>query len=174
MSLVVVCPLSKVSATVDRLGASHLVSLIDVETLVERPDSILPEHHLYLGIHDITEPVDGLILPDEEHVRELIEFVEQWDRKQPMVVHCYAGISRSTAAAFIALCVARPDRDEREIARALRSAASFASPNPRLIALADSLLGRDGRMVRAIAEIGRGELAFEGEPFALRLEGDDD
>ena len=173
MSLVVVCPLSEVAATVDRLGASHLVSLIDVETLVPRPDSIPPENHLYLGIHDITEPVEGLILPDEEHVRELIDFVEQWDHKQPMVVHCYAGISRSTAGAFIALCVARPERDEREIARKLRAAASFASPNPRLIELADRLLHRNGRMVRAIAEIGRGELAFEGVPFALRLEADD-
>jgi predicted protein tyrosine phosphatase len=173
MSLVVVCPLSEVAATVDRLGASHLVSLIDVETLVPRPDSIPPENHLYLGIHDITEPVEGLILPDEEHVRELIDFVEQWDRKQPMVVHCYAGISRSTAGAFIALCVARPERDEREIARKLRAAASFANPNPRLIELADRLLDRKGRMVRAIAEIGRGELAFEGVPFALRLEADD-
>jgi predicted protein tyrosine phosphatase len=90
-----------------------------------------------------------------------------------MVVHCYAGISRSTAAAFIALCVARPERDEREIARALRAAASFANPNPRLIALADDLLHRHGRMVQAIAEIGRGELAFEGVPFALGLESDD-
>src|SRR4051812_1442757 len=173
MSVVVVCPLSEVSATVDRLGASHLVSLIDVATLVERPDSIRPENHLYLGIHDITEPVEGLILPDDEHVRELIDFVSQWDRRQPMVVHCYAGISRSTAAAFIALCVARPDRDEREIARALRNAASFASPNARLIALADRLLQRNGRMIRPIAEIGRGELAFEGVPFSLGLEGDD-
>jgi predicted protein tyrosine phosphatase len=173
MSLVVVCPLSEVAATVDRLGASHLVSLIDVETLVARPDSIAPQNHLYLGIHDITEPIEGLILPDEAHVRELIEFVEQWDGKQPMVVHCYAGISRSTAAAFIALCVARPERDEREIAHALRAAASFANPNPRLIALADDLLHRHGRMVQAIAEIGRGELAFEGVPFALGLEGDD-
>ena len=69
MSLVVVCPLSEVAATVDRLGASHLVSLIDVETLVARPDSIAPQNHLYLGIHDITEPIEGLILPDEAHVR---------------------------------------------------------------------------------------------------------
>jgi predicted protein tyrosine phosphatase len=173
MSFVVVCPLSEVPATVDRSGASHLISLIDVETLVARPDSILPENHLYLGIHDITEPMDGLILPDETHVRELIAFVEQWDRKQPMVVHCYAGISRSTAAAFIAVCVARPERDEREIAQTLREAASFASPNPRLIALADRLLGRGGRMVRAIAEIGRGELAFEGVPFMLAVESRD-
>jgi predicted protein tyrosine phosphatase len=173
MPFVVVCPLSEVAVTVDRSGASHLISLIDAETIVMRPESILPENHLYLGVHDITEPMDGLILADEAHVRELIEFVEQWDRKQPMVVHCWAGISRSTAAAFIALCVARPDRDERMIARKLRAAASFAFPNPRLVALADRLLGRQGRMVRAIAEIGRGELAFEGVPFALAVEGDD-
>ncbi len=173
MSYVVVCPLAEVAATVDRSGASHLISLIDVETIVVRPDSILPKNHLYLGIHDITEPMDGLILPDEAHVRELIGFVGAWDHKQPMVVHCYAGISRSTAAAFIALCVARPDRDERLIARKLRTEASFATPNPRLVALADRLLNRNGRMIGAIAEIGRGELAFEGVPFALRLEGDD-
>jgi predicted protein tyrosine phosphatase len=172
MPLVVVCPLSEVTATVDRSGASHLISLIDVETIVARPGSILPENHLYLGIHDITEPIDGLILPDEEHVRELIAFVKQWDRKQPIVVHCYAGISRSTAAAFIALCVARPERDERLVARKLRAAASFATPNIRLISLADRLLNPNGRMVRAIAEIGRGELAFEGVPFALPLDGD--
>jgi predicted protein tyrosine phosphatase len=173
MSFIVVCPLSEVSATVDRLGASHLVSLIDIETLVVRPDAILPENHLYLGIHDITEPMDGMILPDEQHVRELIDFIEEWDRKQPIVVHCYAGISRSTAAAFIAVCVAQPRRDEREIARALRAAASFATPNTRLIALADRLLDRGGRMIRAIAEIGRGELAFEGVPFALAVDGND-
>lgn len=173
MSLVVVCPLSEVSATVDRFGARRLVSLIDAETLVVRPPSILPEDHLYIGMHDITEPVDGLILPDEDHVRELIQFVESWDRKQPMVVHCYAGISRSTAGAFIALCVANPRRDEREIARRLRAAASSATPNARLVALADRLLGRDGRMIQAIAEIGRGEFAFEGVPFALGLDGDD-
>jgi predicted protein tyrosine phosphatase len=173
MSLVVVCPLREVSATVDRFGATRLVSLIDAETLVVRPPSILPENHLYLGIHDITEPMEGFVLPDEEHVRELIQFVEAWDRKEPMVVHCYAGISRSTAGAFIALCVARPDRDERDIARSLRAASPIATPNARLIALADRLLGRDGRMVRAIAEIGRGEDAYENRPFALGLDGDD-
>jgi predicted protein tyrosine phosphatase len=165
-----VCPLSQVSRTVNVAAASHLISLINDDTPVERPDSISAENHLFLGVNDITEPMDGMILPDEVHVRELIEFVRTWDATRPMVVHCYAGISRSTAAAFIALCVARPNRDEREIAAALRRAASFATPNARLVALADDILQRDGRMIAAIREIGRGELAFEGEPFALAIE----
>jgi predicted protein tyrosine phosphatase len=86
-----------------------------------------------------------------------------------MVVHCRAGISRSTAAAFIALCATRPDREERAIARALRAASVYATPNPRLVALADELLGRDGRMIAAIAAIGAGELAFESVPFTLTV-----
>ena len=153
-------------------GASHLVSVIDDETPVVRPESIPVDNHLHLGINDIVEPMDGMILPDERHVQDLIDFVGGWDRRQPMVVHCYAGISRSTAAAFIAVCVANPRREERRIAARMREAASFATPNSRMVAIADRLLERNGRMVAAISEIGRGELAFEGVPFSLTVEDD--
>jgi predicted protein tyrosine phosphatase len=34
--------------------------------------------------------------------------------------------------------------------------------------LADDVLGREGRMVKAIGKIGRGADAFEGTPFVLR------
>jgi len=172
MPFVIVCPLSEVAASVSASGASHLVSVINDDAPVVRPASIPPDNHLYLGINDIVEPMDGLVLADDEHVQELIDFVSGWDRRQPMVVHCYAGISRSTAAAFIALCVANPRREERHIAARLREAASFATPNARMVALADRLLGRNGRMVAAIGEIGRGELAFEGVPFSLAVEDD--
>ena len=173
MPFVLVCPLSEVSASVSATRASHLISLIDEDTPVVRPNSIAADNHLFLGINDITEPMDGMVLPGEQHVRQLIDFVGTWDADRPMVVHCFAGISRSTAAAFIAVCVTRPERDERRVAARLRSAASFATPNARLIALADGLLGRDGRMVEAIAGIGRGELAFQGVPFRLSIEDDE-
>jgi len=172
MPFVVVCPLSEVAASVRAAGASHLVSLINDDTPVVRPASILPDNHLHLGINDIVEPMDGMVLPDDRHVRRLINFVGEWDCRQPMVVHCFAGISRSTAAAFIAVCVANPRREERRIAARLREAASFATPNSRIVEIADRLLGRNGRMVAAISAIGRGELAFEGVPFSLAVEDD--
>jgi predicted protein tyrosine phosphatase len=165
-----VCSLSRIADTVAATRASHLVSLINDDTAVVRPASIAAGNHLFLGINDITEPQDGMVLPGEEHVRLLIGFAEAWHREQPMVVHCFAGISRSTAAAFISFCVTRPERDEYEIARRLREVSPYATPNPRLIALADDILGRRGRMVDAIASIGRGEIAIEGNPFALVLE----
>ena len=87
----------------------------------------------------------------------------------PVLIHCYAGVSRSTAAAFIAACALNPTRDEAEIARAIRAASPTATPNARLVAIGDSMLERGGRMSAAIEGIGRGEECFEGVPFALEL-----
>lgn len=162
-----VCPLSQVAVTVATSSASHLVSVINDDTPVDRPPSIASENHLFVGINDIVEPQDGLIVPDECHVRQLLDFVEAWDRERPIVIHCYAGISRSTAAAYVALCAVRPETSEREIAMRMREASSAAFPNPLIVAHGDRLLGREGRMVEAVNAMGRGELAFESEPFAL-------
>src|SRR5262249_43235110 len=99
-----------------------------------------------------------------------IEFVRGWDhRAAPMVVHCWAGISRSTAAAFVSVCALRPERNERDIAWAIRKASPTATPNTRIVTLADAMLGRNGRMVAAIESIGRGAMAEEGVPFRLDL-----
>jgi predicted protein tyrosine phosphatase len=164
-----VCSLARLHETVDGVGARHVVTLMrDVDKVV-RPKSIVEANHLVLSMDDIAQPIDGYELPGEAHVTRLIEFVSGWDRAAPMVVHCYAGISRSTAAAFTAACALNPKRDEAEIAQALRRASPIASPTVRIVALADAALGRKGRMVRAIEGIGAGQSAFEGIPFRLDL-----
>ncbi|MCU4178934.1 tyrosine phosphatase family protein [Bosea sp. BH3] len=164
-----VSSLSRLHETVAAVRASHVVTLINAGTAVERPAGILAERHLFLGMSDIAAPMDGHILPAEEHLHRFLTFVAEWDRQAPMVVHCWAGISRSTAAAYIAACALKPDRDEEEAADALRGAAPSATPNIRLVTLADAALGRRGRMIRAIERIGRGADAFEGTPFAMPL-----
>ncbi len=78
---------------------------------------------------DICEVMDGYVVPCDEHVTRLIDFVRAWDRAKPMVVHCFAGISRSTAGAFVAACTLNPNRDERAIAQELRRASATATPN---------------------------------------------
>jgi predicted protein tyrosine phosphatase len=165
-----VCSLARLQETVDDTGARHVVSLIGDEARLERPNNIAPENHLWLRLHDISAPLDGYIVPGEEHVADLIGFVRGWDRRAPLVVHCYMGISRSTASAFASVCALNPSRDEASIARALRRASPTATPNIRIVSLADRLLGRDGRMVAAIETIGRGDLTTEAEPFQLELE----
>ncbi len=164
-----VSPLSKLEATVAAVRASHLVTLINVDTAVQRPQGIDERRHLFLGMSDISRPMDGHVLAGGEHIAQLLAFVRRWDRSAPLVIHCWAGISRSTAAAYITACALGPERDEDTLADALRAASPSATPNARLVALADLALGRDGRMTRAIERIGRGEDAFEGAPFAMPL-----
>jgi predicted protein tyrosine phosphatase len=169
MPVLHVTPLSRLHETVAASAASHLVTLINVGTPVERPAAISPERHLFIGVSDIVAPQEGHVTPGEQHVARLLAFARAWDRERPMVIHCWAGISRSTAAAFICACALAPERDEAEAAAALRAAAPSATPNARLVAVADAMLNRRGRMVEAIAAIGRGADAYEGTPFQLPL-----
>ncbi len=164
-----VCSLSLIGAKVEETGARRLVTLLSTGTHVERPRAIAPEHHLYIAMSDIVEPAVGQIVPGKRHVRTLLEFVRDWNRAEPMLIHCFAGVSRSTAAAFIAACALNPSRSEAEIARAIRVASPTATPNARLVALGDAILERNGRMSAAIEAIGRGDECFEGVPFALEL-----
>ncbi|MFN0262677.1 tyrosine phosphatase family protein [Tepidamorphus sp. 3E244] len=164
-----VCSLSRLHETVSNSGASHIVTLINAGTPVERPAHIAEDRHLFLGLNDIVSPLDGMTLPGAEHVERLIDFAQGWDRSAPMVVHCWAGISRSTAGGFIAACALNPHRDPDEIAKTLRKAAPSATPNALLVDLADQILERGGAMSEAIRSIGRGQSAFEGEPFVLEL-----
>ncbi|MDE1568760.1 tyrosine phosphatase family protein [Aquabacter sediminis] len=164
-----VCSLARLHATVEATGARHVISLINGNTVFTRPSNVDPTNHLFLGINDIVEEMEGLVAPGEAHMNELLEFVRAWPREAPLVIHCYAGISRSTAAAYATVCALLPEQDEAEIATRLRAASPTATPNARLVALADRALRRDGRMVRAIESIGRGRDAYEGEPFSLAL-----
>jgi predicted protein tyrosine phosphatase len=165
-----VCSLARLYETVEEIGARHVVSLLGDEAAMLRPPCIAPENHLWLRLHDISTPLDGYTMPGEDHIATLIRFVRDWDRRAPLVVHCYAGISRSTASAYASVCALNPQRDEASIAQALRRASPTATPNIRIVSLADKLLGRDGRMVAAIETIGRGAMAAEATPFRLDLE----
>jgi predicted protein tyrosine phosphatase len=165
-----VCSLARLHQTVDDTGAEHIVTLLRDVHLVTRPQSIIEANHLILGMDDIAEPMDGYVHPGDEHVVELLRFVHGWPRARPMVVHCYAGISRSTAGAFVAACALNPARSERAIAQTLRRLSPTAYPNIRIVTIADRLLGRGGRMIEAVGAIGPGLPAYEALPFRLDLE----
>lgn len=165
-----VCPLSRVAETVVAARAQRLISLLSAGAEVRRPAGIAEADHLWLRLHDIVEAQEGMTLPSAAHVSELIEFARRWNRERPLVIHCYAGISRSTASAYIAAAALAPDRDETELARALRAASPSATPNSLMISLADGILGRGGRMIEAVRSIGRGVDATEAVPFSLRVQ----
>jgi predicted protein tyrosine phosphatase len=166
-----VCSLARLPEMIARTGAHHVVSLLAKEDNLICPAAIAAENHLWLQVHDITEPAEGYVMPQQEHVEELIAFVKRWPREKPLIIHCYAGISRSTAAAFVAVCALNPASDERNIATALRIASPTATPNVRIVTIADQLLGREGRMVKAVKGIGIGLVMSEALPFRIEVSG---
>jgi predicted protein tyrosine phosphatase len=165
-----VCPLSAVPSVVAACSASHLVTCLQDEVVVETPALIAPERHVRLHLDDISQPMAGYVAPDAQHVASLVDFARAWNGTGPMVIHCWAGISRSTAAAFITLCALNPDVPEELIARRLRKASPTAYPNRLMIRLGDAALGRADRMVGAVESMGRGIVAGEAMPFSLPVD----
>ena len=76
-----VAPLSLVETTVAGANVSHLVTLINGETLIDTPPGIGPDRHLRLAMNDICEPQPGLVLPCESHVADLVRFAREEARR---------------------------------------------------------------------------------------------
>lgn len=161
----IVCGLAEVPAIIAARAPSHMITLLDAASMIETPAGLPPAHHLRLSVNDIAQPTEGLILPSADLVHQLLAFGRAWDASAPMIVHCWAGISRSSASAFILACDRSPDADERLIAMRMRRAAKHAYPNRKIIALADDILGRRGRMVDAVEAMGDYEYSGYGVPF---------
>ncbi|HEY7979051.1 MAG TPA: hypothetical protein VID67_12735 [Rhizomicrobium sp.] len=169
MPAIFVTPLSQVEATIKRYKPSHMMTLLSPGHMIETPEGIQPGRHLRLGMNDVPTAELAEDPPNEKHIEELIRFGRGWDAKAPMLIHCWAGISRSTAAAYIILCDRFGPFREKEIAKSLRARAPHASPNPLLVELADKALGRNGRMIMGADSIGRGTIVAEGEIVELPL-----
>jgi predicted protein tyrosine phosphatase len=100
----------------------------------------------------------------------MLDFARAWGGTAPLLAVCFAGVSRSTAAAYCIACLHAPPGAEAALAQTLRARAPTATPNALMVALADTLLGRDGRMRAAIAAIGRGAETAGGRPFVLDVQ----
>ena len=150
-------------------GATRAISILSPDTPHPAFPQLAAGQHLRLTFHDVVADAEGLQGPKPRDAERLVEFIRGWNRQAPMLIHCWAGISRSTAAAFTALCLLRPTESEHDLAQELRDASPSATPNRLIVSQVDGLLGRQGRMVEAAARIGRGADAFEGQTFSLPL-----
>lgn len=168
MSMILIAPLSAIEQTIRRQRPSHLVTLLSAQFMIDTPPGFPVDRHLRLPMHDIADP-GADEAPAREHVERLIEFGRGWDARAPMLVHCWAGVSRSTAASYAILCDRAGPGSEHDIAHELRRRAPHAQPNRLLVRLADEALGRHGAMVRAVDAMGSGVLVAEGIPVEMPL-----
>jgi predicted protein tyrosine phosphatase len=114
---------------------------------------------LRLEFHDVLENSDMESAPCAEDVERIVRFAERnatADLK--VLVHCEAGISRSTAAALILYAVwLGPGAEDEAVARVIASVPE-ARPNRTIVRLADEALERRGALLAAVAR------RFDGAP----------
>jgi len=152
---------------------THVLSILDPR----HPDpadfaSYAPHKRLTLRFDDIIEPVPGLSMPEAGHVESLLEFGKDltWADENPLghlLVHCHAGISRSTASMSILLAEARPAMDEDAIFAHIREIRPQAWPNSVMIGLADERLGRSGRLTAALRRHYRRQIELRPDIAAM-------
>ena len=137
-----------------RVGVSHVLSILDPD----QPEPPVfaryrPHQRTTLRFHDVVTVVDGHQLPVEADVERILEFGREFSSSEPLhlLVHCYAGVSRSTAASLILMAQANPGR-EAELFAELIEVRPRAWPNSRMIGFADDMLGCNGRLKAALQE----------------------
>ncbi|HUF16938.1 MAG TPA: hypothetical protein VMS12_02710 [Thermoanaerobaculia bacterium] len=127
-------------------GLGFVVSIGDPE---DRPPSGYRNvrEKIRLAFYDSHDHVG----PNEDDIDRLIEFARLIaTRPGRVLAHCAAGISRSTAAAYIIYAVAYGEGREEEALERVFAQRPIASPNRRMVAIADRRLGRRGKLIEAL------------------------
>jgi predicted protein tyrosine phosphatase len=141
----------------DELRAAPLSTARRVVSILDPAAPEPPElrdfagERLTLRFDDVIVPGPNLRPPDSTDIERLLAFDRAQRADELLLVHCTAGISRSTAALAILLAQREPGT-EADVFAHLRAIRPKAWPNSLMIALADELLGADGRLVSALRE----------------------
>lgn len=175
MSVIHVCSLKMIESLAAETRPTHVLSLLGgITPFPPTPAGIDPANHLKLTLADISEAEPDMILPATDHIAQVIAFGRRWAEAsggtRPLLVHCFAGISRSTASTLAIACALRPQTAEATFAAALRKASASAQPNRLMVRYADTLLQRNGRLIDAVASMGDGDFSKAGKPYQLRLD----
>jgi predicted protein tyrosine phosphatase len=137
-------------------GVTHVVSILDPG--YPEPEAFWaydPHHRLTLHVHDTIRPGPELVLPNIEHVEAILGLgrkltLDAERHHTHLLVHCHAGISRSTAAMAILLAQAGPKGTEDRVFAQIGELRPQAWPNSLLIGVADDLLRRRGCLSAAL------------------------
>jgi predicted protein tyrosine phosphatase len=165
ISVLTICGLEELDLH-SRRSVTHVLSILDPEW--PDPESFLsydPHHRTILRFHDSIEPGPNVVLPEAGHVEAILAFGRALghDAKTRdeghLLVHCHAGISRSTAAMAMLLAQVHPDEDDERIFARLQEIRPQAWPNSRMIAFADEMLSRGGRMTEELRRLYARQLA---------------
>ena len=147
---------------------AYLVSLMENADSVSTPTYINTNNHLRLSFHDVEWEIPG-ISPSIADIEKIIELALRWKGgHEPIIVHCVAGVSRSSAAGLIIASVRQPN-NEAKLAWQLKQRAPYCHPNRLMIELADRALSLGGKLIDAVAYMGEPNEKVRPQPFVLNV-----
>jgi predicted protein tyrosine phosphatase len=150
--MLIVTSLDGAAEAFRRFHPARVISLVSEDEAAPPFDGLAAGAHLKLYVESESN-ARAIASAARGRADAIIEFLRGWGGEGDMLVHCRRGVSRSTAAAFIALCIARPNDSETALLARVRRAAPHADPCPLMVSHADAALGRGGRMVEALDEL---------------------
>ncbi len=131
---------------------THVISILSEDEPRPVFQGLNEDNHLKLYVEHETGG-DSHNLTAKQRTEKIIACTNEWENTGNVLIHCTKGVSRSMAAAFIILCMLKPDVPEEKIAQQLRQEAPHADPCIFLVSHADDRLGREGRMFDAIDDL---------------------
>ena len=155
-------------------GATHVLSILDPAYPVPEAFGQYGEHErLELRFDDIVEERPGALLPQPEQVEQILAFGRTLaaETDASLLVHCHAGISRSTAAMVLILAQALPEVPADDVVGMVHGIREKAWPNIRIIELGDGMLGRAGSLVAAVTRLHRLQMGVRPHIGALMTDG---
>jgi predicted protein tyrosine phosphatase len=158
------------------VGVTHVLSILDPEWPVPDAFGSFGEHErLELRFHDVIEDIPAMLPPQPAHVEQLLAFGRDMLIEPPpgahLLVHCHAGVSRSTASMILMVAQARPELAAATIVQEIFRIRAKAWPNLRIIEIGDAMLGRGGELVAAVKDVYRAQLGRRPELGTLMANG---
>lgn len=150
--LVFICGLAEISRFAHS-GLTHQITLFDPGQAPILLPGVPADRRLHLSFYDLYDAHADMPVPEQEHIHQLLRFGDRIigepfhnGGRPTLLVSCHAGVSRSSAAAYILLCLWMGHGREREAMQYVLSVRPTAYPNARMVQLADAVLGRNGAM----------------------------
>lgn len=146
-----------------KAGCEYILSIQDYgDVPVETPEGII--RHKRFFFDDLDDPNEGreshrfagmmrLVPPSKTEVESMLNFYKEIPHDKLLLVHCFAGVSRSTATTLMLHAYRLGPGAEKEACKLMvQSALPGIYPNKLIVQYADELLGRNGQLKQAFEE----------------------
>ncbi len=108
---------------------------------------VAPHAKLLFSFFDDVDDPEIPEAPTFRQVKRILDFTQDLPAKAQVLVHCRAGVSRSTATAFAILCQHTLPGQEMDNLLHIETLRDLVMPNRLIITLADRVLKREGAML---------------------------